>query len=70
MSCYTMIKRNLEICGGVKVKRNRENKIIISKNNKILTTYDLKFVEYNEQNLKSFIDYWKYKLKIKGNGVE
>lgn len=70
MSCYTMIKRNLEVCGGVKVKRNRENKIIISKNNKILTTYDLKFVEYNEQNLKSFIDYWKYKLKIKGNGVE
>ena len=70
MSCYTMIKRNLEICGGVKVKRNRENKIIISKNNKILTTYDLKFVEYKEQNLKSFIDYWKYKLKIKGNGVE
>lgn len=70
MSCYTKIKRNLEVCGGVKVKKNRENKIIISKDNKILTTYDLKFVEYSKQNLKGFIDYWKFKLKIKGNGDE
>ena len=31
------IKRNLEVCGGVKVKKNKENRIIISKNNKILT---------------------------------
>ena len=40
MSCYTKIKRNLEVCGGVKVKKNKENKIIIIKDNKILTTYD------------------------------
>jgi hypothetical protein len=67
MSCYTKIKRNLEICGGVKVKKNKENKIIISKDDKILTTYDLKFVEYSKQNLQGFIDYWKYELKIKGD---
>ena len=70
MNCYTKIKKNLEVCGGVKVKKNKENRIIISKNNKILTTYDLKFVEYSKQNLNSFIDYWKFKLKIKGNGDE
>lgn len=67
MSCYTKIKRNLEVCGEVKVKKNKgSNTITITKGNKVLTTYDLKFVEYSKQNLMSFIEYWKYQLKIKG----
>ena len=63
MNCYTKIKRNLEICGGIKVKK-RDNIITILKDNEILTTYDLRFVE-SKQNLTNFIEHWKYRLKIK-----
>lgn len=70
MSCYNKIKKSLEKGSGVKVVKLQDNKITISRDNKLLTTYDLKFVEYSKQNLNSFIDYWKFKLKIKGNGDE
>jgi hypothetical protein len=63
MSCYTKIKKALEI-SGVKVERSK-NIITIKKDNEILTTYDLKFIEFSKDNTNCFIDYWKYKLKIK-----
>ena len=66
MNCYAKIKKNLEVCGGVKVKKNKgSNTITITKANEVLTTYDLKFVEYSRQNLMSFIEYWQCRLKIK-----
>lgn len=64
MSCYTKIKKVLEKGSGVKVERSK-NIITIKKDKKVLTTYDLKFVEFSKNNTNCFIDYWKYKLKIK-----
>ena len=64
MSCYTKIKKALEKGSGVKVERSK-NIIKIKKDKKVLTTYDLKFVEFSKNNTNCFIDYWKYKLKIK-----
>lgn len=64
MSCYTKIKKALEKGSGVKVERSK-NIITIKKDKEILTTYDLKFVEFSKNNTNCFIDYWKYKLKIK-----
>lgn len=64
MSCYTKIKKTLEKGSGVKVERSK-NIITIKKDKKVLTTYDLKFVEFSKNNTNCFIDYWKYKLKIK-----
>lgn len=63
MSCYNKIKKSLEKGSGVKVVKLQDNKITISRDNKLLTTYDLKFVEYGN-NLKGFLDYWETKLKI------
>lgn len=63
MSCYTKIKKALEKGSGVKVEKNK-NIITIKKDKKILTTYDLKFVEFSENNTNCFIDYWEYKLGI------
>lgn len=62
MSCYNKIKKSLEKGSGVKVVKLQDNKITISRDNKLLTTYDLKFVEYGN-NLKGFLDYWETKLK-------
>ena len=64
MSCYTKIKKALEKGSGVKVERSK-NIIAIKKDKKILTTYDLKFVEFSKNNTNCFIEYWEYKLKIK-----
>lgn len=64
MSCYTKIKKALEKGSGVKVERSK-NIITIKKDKNVLTTYDLKFVEFSKNNTNCFIDYWKYKLKIK-----
>lgn len=64
MSCYTKIKKALEKGSGVKVERSK-NIITIKKDREVLTTYDLKFVEFSTGNTNSFIDYWEYKLKIK-----
>lgn len=64
MSCYTKIKKALEKGSGVKVERSK-NIITIKKDKEVLTTYDLKFVEFSKNNTNCFIDYWKYKLKIK-----
>jgi len=63
MGCYTKIKRALEKGNGVKVEKVK-NKILIKKDNELLTTYDLKFVEFSRQNTNGFIEYWEYKLKI------
>lgn len=63
MSCYTKIKKALEKGSGVKVERSK-NIITIKQDEKVLTTYDLKFVEFSKGNTNNFIDYWKYKLKI------
>ena len=63
MSCYTKIKKALEKGSGVKVERSK-NIITIKKDKKVLTTYDLKFVEFSKGNTNNFIDYWKYILKI------
>lgn len=64
MSCYTKIKKALEKGSGVKVERSK-NVITIKQDEKVLTTYDLKFVEFSKGNTNNFIDYWKYVLKIK-----
>mgnify|MGYP003191392105 CR=1 FL=1 len=64
MGCYMRIKRALEISKGVKVNK-KDNNIIISKNGEVLTTYDLKFVDYSKQNMNGFIEHWQYKLHIK-----
>lgn len=64
MSCYIKIKKTLEKGSGVKVERSK-NIITIKKDEKVLTTYDLKFVEFSKGNTNNFINYWKYKLKIK-----
>ena len=64
MSCYTKIKKALEKGNGVKVERSK-NIIIIKRDKKVLTTYDLKFVEFSKGNTNNFIDYWEYVLKIK-----
>ena len=63
MGCYTKIKRALEKGNGVKVEKVK-NKIIIKKDNELLTTYDLKFVEFSKGNTNGFIDYWEYRLGI------
>ena len=63
MSCYTKIKKALEKGSGVKVERSK-NIIAIKKDKKILTTYDLKFVEFSKNNTNCFIEYWEYKLGI------
>lgn len=62
MSCYNKVKRTLETIKGVKVNK-KDNKIFIAKNNKTLTEYDLRFIDYSRQNASVFIEYWKYKLK-------
>ena len=64
MSCYTKIKKALEKGSGVKVERSK-NIITIKQDEKVLTTYDLKFVEFSKGNTNNFIDYWEYVLKIK-----
>lgn len=64
MSCYAKIKRALEKGKGVKVEKNKDI-ITIKQNKKILTTYNLKFVEFSKNNTNNFIDYWRYMLKIK-----
>lgn len=64
MSCYTKIKKALEKGSGVKVERSK-NIITIKRDKKVLTTYDLKFVEFSKGNTNNFIDYWEYVLKIK-----
>lgn len=64
MSCYTKIKKALEKGSGVKVERSK-NIITIKQDEKVLTTYDLKFVEFSKGNTNNFIDYWKCVLKIK-----
>lgn len=64
MSCYTKIKKALEKGSGVKVERSK-NIITIRRDKKVLTTYDLKFVEFSKGNTNNFIDYWEYVLKIK-----
>lgn len=61
MRCYSRIKRALEVKKGVKVRKEGEY-LIISKNKKDVTTYNLKFVEYSKQNADNFIEYWAYKL--------
>ena len=61
MRCYSRIKRALENKKGVKVRKEGEY-LIISKNKKDITTYNLKFVEFSRQNADNFIDYWAYKL--------
>ena len=63
MGCYTKIKRALEKGNGVKVEKVK-NKIIIKKDNELLTTYDLKFVEFSKGNTNGFIDYWENRLGI------
>ena len=63
MSCYTKIKKALEKGSGVKVEKNK-NIITITKDKEILTTYDLKFVEFSKGNTNGFIDYWEYRLGI------
>lgn len=65
MSCFTEIKNALEKQSGVKVVKDKENNLIIRKNRKVLTTYNLRFVEYSRQNTDSFIDYWEHRLKRK-----
>lgn len=72
MSCYKKIKRVLEENKGVKVCQEGDY-ILIFKNNTLLTRYNLMFVEYSDNNLNGFIDYWTYKLKItriKKKGME
>ena len=64
MSCYTKIKKALEKGSGVKVEKSK-NIITIKRDKKVLTTYDLKFVEFSKGNTNNFIDYWEYVLKIK-----
>lgn len=64
MGCYMRIKRALENSKGVKVNK-KDNNIIISRDGEILTTYDLKFVDYSKQNANGFIEHWQYKLRNK-----
>ena len=64
MNYYNKIKKILEQKKGIKVSK-KNNKIIITKNNKELTNYDLKFIEFSKNNLNAFLEYWKYKLNIK-----
>lgn len=61
MNCYGKIKRVLEKNKGVKVTKSG-NMITISKKEEVLTTYDLKFVQYSRDNLRGFLEYWQYRL--------
>lgn len=64
MKCFNKIKKALEASKGVKVSQEGEY-IIITKNDDILTKYNIMFVEYSNDNLNGFIDHWKWKLNIK-----
>lgn len=62
MSCYKRVKQVLETIEGVRVTK-RQNILIIIKDNKTLTEYNLKFIDYGKQNANNFIEYWKYRLR-------
>lgn len=64
MSCFNKIKKALEMGKGVTVVQEG-NYLVISKNDKVLTKYNLIFVEYSDSNMNGFIDHWKYRLNIK-----
>ena len=64
MGCFKKIKKALEQKKNIKVKQEGDY-ILIFDGGKLLTRYNLIFVEYSNSNLEGFIDYWKYKLNIK-----
>lgn len=64
MSCFNKIKKALEMGKGVTVVQEGDY-LVISKNNEVLTKYNLMFVEYSDDNMNGFIDHWKYRLNIK-----
>lgn len=59
---YNKIKRTLQKFEGVKITK-KDNRLIMTRYDKLLINYDLKFVDYSKQNTNNFIEYWSCRLK-------